>query len=145
MVHWPQDAHGDGGGPVDEGLAGAYRDYLACLDARAWSDLGRHVAEGVVHDDRPLGLAGYRRMLEDDVAAIPDLRFVAQLVVVDPPHVASRLWFDCHPRGTFLGLPVDGRRVAFAEHATYRFDDARRVQRVWSVVDRAAIAAQLPG
>jgi predicted ester cyclase len=83
-------------------------------------------------------------MLEDDVRAIPDLRFEVQLLLVDPPLLACRLAFDCTPVGRFLDLPVDGRRVAFAEHVLYRFDD-RRIAEVWSIIDKAAIEAQLPG
>jgi len=120
----------------------AYRRYLACLDARDWARLGEFVAEDVRHNDRPLGLAGYRAMLEQDVRAIPDLRFEAEFVVVEGPRLAARLRFDCTPTGTFLGLPVDGRRVVFAENVFYEFRDGR-IARVWSVIDKTAIERQL--
>ncbi len=123
-------------------LGDVYRAYLACLNARDWPGLARFVHDDVRHNGRRLGLAGYREMLERDVAAIPDLRFEIELLVCEPPRVASRLRFDCTPRGTFLGLPVDGRRVAFAENVFYEFRGGRIVQ-VWSVVDKAAVEAQL--
>ncbi|MDE3175937.1 MAG: ester cyclase, partial [Pseudomonadota bacterium] len=50
--------------------------------------------------------------------------------------------FDCAPRAVFLGLPVNGRRVLFAENVFYRFN-GDRIAEVWSVVDKAAIEAQL--
>ena len=89
-----------------------------------------------------LGLAGYRAMLERDVAEIPDLSFDIRLLIVDPPHVASRLAFDCAPKGRFLGLDIDGRRVAFTENVFYEIREGK-IDAVWSIVDKAAIEAQL--
>ena len=123
-------------------LSSLYRDYIACLNAREWVDLGRFVHDEVAHNDRAIGLAGYRAMLEQDCDAIPDLRYTVQLLVADRGHVASRLAFNCAPRGRFLGLPVNGRRVTFAENVFYAFRE-ERIWRVWSVIDKAAIEAQL--
>ena len=96
------------------------------------------------HNGRPLGLAGYRAMLERDCAEIPDLRFEIRLLVAEPPFVASRLAFDCTPVGTFLGLPVHGKRVSFTENVFYEFREGR-IRQVWSIIDKAAIEAQLQG
>ncbi|RYB02258.1 ester cyclase [Lichenibacterium ramalinae] len=123
-------------------LAELYRAYIACLNARDWARLDRFVGDAVVHHPAGRGLATYRAMLERDVAEIPDLRFEIGLLVAEPPHVAARLLFDCTPKGRFLGLPVDGRRVAFAENVIYRFADGR-IAEVWSLVDRGAIERQL--
>lgn len=123
-------------------LADAYRQYIACLNRRDWTSLGRFVCDDVERNGERLGLGGYRAMLEGDFAAIPDLRFDIRLLVCDPPHVASRLWFDCTPTGALFGLPVNGRRVAFAENVMYQFRDGR-IARVWSVIDTASIAAQV--
>lgn len=119
-----------------------YRDYISCLNAQDWPSLGRFVHDEAVHNGRPFGLAGYRQMLETDFRTIPDLVFTIDLLLADPPCVSARLWFDCSPRGMFLGLPVNGRRVSFAEHVVYRFD-ANRIREVWSVIDKSAIEAQL--
>ena len=123
-------------------LADIYRAYIACLNAQDWGRLGQFVDEGAVHNSRQFGLAGYRAMLERDFAEIPDLHFNIELLLSDPPHLASRLRFDCTPKGQFLGLDVDGRRVVFTENVFYQFRDARIIE-VWSVVDKAAIEAQL--
>ncbi|WP_239031772.1 ester cyclase [Paroceanicella profunda] len=104
-------------------LTALYHGYIACLNARDWARLGEYVGDSVRHNGRPLGLAGYRAMLEGDVATIPDLRFEVRLLAADPPVVAARLWFDCHPKAGFLGLPVNGRRVCFAENV---FTPSRR-------------------
>lgn len=123
-------------------LARRYRDYIACLNRQDWAGLERFVHDEVRHNGRQLGLAGYRAMLVKDFREIPDLRFDVRMLVCDPPLVASRLVFDCTPAGRFLGLDVDGRRVVFAENVFYEFRDGRIAQ-VWSVIDKAAIEAQL--
>jgi predicted ester cyclase len=123
-------------------LADVYRAYIACLNAQDWPQLARFVHDDASHNGRPLGLSGYRAMLEQDFSEIPDLRFNIDLLIVDPPHVASRLRFDCTPKGRFLGLGVNGRRVAFTENVFYQFRDGK-IARVWSVIDKAAIEAQL--
>jgi predicted ester cyclase len=127
---------------TEDALSQHYRDYIACLNRQDWPNLHRFVADDARHNGRPFGLAGYRAMLERDFEEIPDLQFNIELLVCDPPHVASRLRFDCRPKGLFLGLPVNGRRVNFTENVFYEFRDERIVE-VWSVVDKAAIEAQL--
>lgn len=123
-------------------LADIYHGYIACLNKQDWLELGRFVHDDVHHNGARLGLQGYRAMLEKDFADIPDLRFDVQLLVSDPPVIASRLEFDVTPKGAFLGLPVNGRRVRFTENVFYRFEKGR-IERVWSVIDKAAIEAQL--
>ncbi|WP_159716101.1 ester cyclase [Geminicoccus flavidas] len=127
-----------------EDLRAIYRDYIACLNSQDWPNLGRFVDDAVIHNDRPFGLAGYRAMLEENFADIPDLYFDVRMLLCDPPHVVSRIWFDCTPKGSFLGLAVNGRKVTFAENVIYQFHDGKIVQ-VWSIVDKAAIEAQLQG
>jgi predicted ester cyclase len=62
-------------------------------------------------------------MLERDFKEIADLQFNIELLICEPPHVASR-------------------PVTFAETVFYRFRD-ERIAEVRSVVDKAAIEAQL--
>jgi predicted ester cyclase len=123
-------------------LADFYRGYIACLNAQDWPRLGDFVGADAAHNGRPFGLAGYRAMLVRDFETIPDLRFVIDRLACEPPLVAARLAFDCHPAGDFLGLPVDGRRVAFTENVFYEVRDGR-IRAVWSIVDRQAVAAAL--
>lgn len=123
-------------------LTGIYRDYIACLNRQDWPSLGQFVHDDVTHNARPLGLAGYRAMLEQDFREIPDLRFNIEMLIADPPNIAARLKFDCRPLGMFLGLAVNGRRVSFCENVFYEFR-AGKIQQVWSVIDKAAIEAQL--
>ena len=123
-------------------LADLYRGYIACLNQQDWPALGQFVHEGVAHNARQIGLPGYRAMLEQDFREIPDLRFNIALLISDPPNIAARLKFDCTPAGTFLALPVNGRRVSFSENVFYELRDGK-IWQVWSVIDKAAIEAQL--
>ena len=123
-------------------LADRYRSYIACLNEQDWANLGNFVHDEVRYNGKHIGLLGYREMLEGDFRAIPDLFFDIQLVICEPPHVASRLQFDCTPKGELFGLPINGRRVQFAENVFCEFLD-RKIESVWSIIDKAAIEAQL--
>ena len=123
-------------------LLNIYRSYIDCLNRQDWPALGQYVHDDVARNARPLGLSGYRAMLEQDFREIPDLHFSIELLVSDPPSIAARLKFDCTPVGTFLGLPINGKRVSFCENVFYEFRDGK-IWQVWSIVDKAAIEAQL--
>ncbi|RTL54557.1 MAG: ester cyclase [Bradyrhizobiaceae bacterium] len=123
-------------------LSEIYRGYIACLNKQDWAMLGQFVHDDVHYNDKWIGLGGYRAMLERDFREIPDLHFNIAILVADFPYVASRLKFDCTPRGKFLGLDVDGRKVSFSENVFYEFQN-EKIWRVWSVIDKAAIEAQL--
>ena len=123
-------------------LSRIYRDYIACLNKQDWPSLGRFVDDEVIHNGRRFGLSGYREMLKKDFDEISDLYFNVELLIADPPHVASRIRFDCSPKGHFLGLPVNGTRVSFSENVIYEFRDEKIVE-VWSVIDKAAIESRI--
>ena len=123
-------------------LSGLYRAYLACLNTQDWPRLEQFVGEGVFYNGQRVGLQNYREMLEGDFEAIPDLYFDLQLLICEPPYLASRLRFDCTPKGEVFGLPVNGKRVCFSENVFYEFREGK-IEHVWSVIDKAAIEAQL--
>lgn len=130
-------------GPSQESAAvSMYKQYIACLNARDWNELGEFVTADVAHNDRPLGVYGYRAMLEENVRDIPDLYFDADIVVANAIHIASRLRFDCTPVQDFLGVPVNGRRIVFHEHAFYTLR-AGKIANVFSVIDKTAIERQV--
>jgi len=127
---------------TDSELAKVYRGYIACLNEQDWPTLARFVHEDVRHNGKQIGVKGYREMLERDFAEIPDLYFNIELLVAQPPHVASRLHFNCTPRERFLDLDVNGVKLSFVENVFYEFLD-KKILHVWSVIDKAAIEAQL--
>lgn len=123
-------------------LRDVYRGYIACLNQQDWAALGQFVDEDVRYNDTRVGLSGYREMLERDYRQIPDLQFHIRFLIADPEHIAARLDFNCTPIGEFMGLPVNGRKVQFSENVFYRFREGRIIE-VWSVIDKAAVEAQL--
>jgi len=124
-----------------DALVGHYRGYIACLNRRDWAGLGRYVGEDVCYNGERIGLDGYRAMLIADVRAIPDLNFSVEQLICDPPVVAARLSFDCHPAGMLFGIAVNGRRVRFEENVFYAIGSGR-IRDVRSVIDKAAVAGQ---
>jgi predicted ester cyclase len=123
-------------------LSKIYRDYIACLNKQDWPQLEEFVHDEVSYNGRQIGILGYREMLQKDFHEIPDLYFDVRLLISDPPYIASRLRFDCSPKGTFLGLHVNGKRVSFTENVFYEFQ-GEKIWQVWSVIDKAAIEAHL--
>jgi len=123
-------------------LCDVYRGYIACLNKQDWPNLGKFVHEDVHYNGKRIGLSGYREMLEGDFRAIPDLYFDIQLLMSEPPRIASRLRFDCRPKGMLFDLPVNGKKVQFAENVFYEFLDGQ-IAKVCSIIDKAAIASQL--
>ena len=123
-------------------LSDIYRGYIACLNAQDWANLGAFVHDAAQYNGRAITLTDYREMLRKDFREIPDLFFDIQLLIAEPPVIACRLRFDCTPKAMFFGLPINGKRVSFCENVFYEFRD-RKIERVWSVIDKAAIEAQL--
>lgn len=119
-----------------------YRAYIDCLNRQDWPALGRFVDQNVHYNGERIGLSGYREMLENDFRAIPDLQFVIDLLMADPPRIAARLYFDCTPVGELFGFAVNGQRVSFTENVFYEFSDGR-IRNVYSVIDKATVQAQL--
>ena len=124
------------------GLSDIYRAYIACLNKQDWPKLDQFVDDEVTYNGQRIGISGYREMLERDFREIPDLYFDIRLLICDPPYIASRLRFDCTPKGNFLGLHVNGKKVSFTENVFYEFR-RERIAEVWSVIDKVAIEAQL--
>lgn len=119
-----------------------YQSYIACLNAQDWDKLGNYVGTEVAYNGEAVGLAAYRQAREREFREVPDLHFKVSILLSDQKTVASRLEFDISPSGEFLGLPVNGRRVKFCENVFYEYEGGKIV-RVWSVLDKAAIEAQL--
>lgn len=123
-------------------LSDVYRNYIACLNQQDWSKLKQYVDNNVCYNDKQIGLSGYRKMLERDFYDIPDLHFNIQLLVSDGPYIASRLSFDCSPKGKFFGFNINGKRILFSENVFYEFQNGKIVK-VWSIIDKTTIESQL--
>jgi predicted ester cyclase len=127
---------------IKTNLSDIYRDYIACLNKQDWPKLEWFVHDEVCYNGQRIGISGYRETLKRDFYEVPDLYFNIHLLISDPPYIASRLRFDCTPKGRFLGLDVNGKRVSFAENVFYEFR-REKIEQVWSVIDKAAIESHL--
>ena len=119
-----------------------YWSYIACLNNQNCPNLEQFVHDEVYYNDQRIGISGYRDMLERDFIEIPDLHFDVQLLISDPPYIASRIGFNCTPKRKFLDPPVNEKRVAFTEDVFYELHE-KKVRQVWSVIDKPTIEAQL--
>ena len=72
-------------------LSNVYRDYIDYLNKQDWPRLGQFVHDGAIHNGRQIGLSGYLEMLERDFDEIADLYFNIDMLIADPPYIASRL------------------------------------------------------
>jgi predicted ester cyclase len=128
--------------PENADLESRYRAYLAALDERRLDDLVHYVHDELTYNGELMTRAQYQALIAADIAATPDLTYDAHIVVACGDQVACRIVFDCTPQREFLGFTPNGARLTFAEHVFYRFVDGR-IAAVSSLIDRAAIAAQL--
>lgn len=126
----------------DAALAEHYRSYIDTLNERPAGRLEPFVHEQVIYNGERKSLSEYRALIEEAIAAAPDLVFKIGLLVVEGEMVAAKLDFDCTPKGCFIGIETDGRRVAFSEHVFYRFSGGK-IAEVFSLVDHWSVAQQL--
>ncbi len=126
----------------DADLEVHYRRYLDCLNDRRIDELDEFVHEDLVYNGEPETRADYRDRIAESIAAIPDLRYEARLIVVQGDRVACRLLFECTPQSEWLGLQPTGASISFSEHIFYGFREGR-IHEAWSLVDVPAIEAQL--
>ena len=116
-----------------------YREYLDCLNARRFQELPQFVHDELRYNHRPMTRDEYGQMIAENVLAMPDLLFQAELLAVEGAVIGARLTFRCVPVREFLGWQPNGRAVAFAEHVFYRLRDGR-IEEVWSLLEPPRLA-----
>ena len=98
-----------------------YLAYIACLNAQDWSRLADFVEVDVRHNNRPLGVAGYRAMLQNDFATIPDLRYEVELLVGNTNCVGSRLDSTARREAISWACPSTARGSYFRRTCSTNF------------------------
>jgi aspartyl-tRNA synthetase len=131
---------------MDDGTRGRledfYRRYNRCCNDHDLGSLGAFVADDVMVDGEPRGLAAYVAGLEAVVRAFPDYRWEIRHLLVDPPLVAAHFVDTGTHRGEFLGVPATGRAVTTQEFAFYRIT-GDRIREVWVTADDLRLLSQL--
>ncbi len=120
---------------IDEVLVGSDFAVLAELTACTCVD---HAASA----GQPSGLAGVAFLMTAWRAAFPDLAIAIEELVAEGETVAVRSTVCGTHRGTFLGVPPTGRRVAVMTMELYRLAGSRIVER-WAVLDAPGLLRQL--
>jgi|SRR5690554_1070017 len=121
-----------------------YRRYIDCLNRRQLDKLNQFVNQKFTYNSRVISLYDYQEMLNQNIIDIPDLYFAIELLIPAENQVASRLIFDCTPVGEFMGIGIFGKKVIFTEHVFYELQKGK-INKVWSVIDKDAIRAQVRG
>lgn len=125
----------------NEDLADVYRRYIESILAGDLVSMTHFVAENVVHNDKHLGLEGYKKLLKRNII---DTKMDIQInrVVADHDHVAAVLIFTTseHTR-ELVGYKLDGKTFSYKENVIYDFDEDRRIKEVHSVVETDVIRA----
>jgi predicted ester cyclase len=125
-------------------LAEVYRRYNATCNEHRFGDLGQFVADDVVVNGEPDGLAGYVAGLEAVVRAFPDYRWDLRHLLVDGDLVSAHFVDTGTHRGEWLGVPPTGRMVTTQEFALYRWSGGR-ITEVWVTADNLRVLDQLRG
>jgi steroid delta-isomerase-like uncharacterized protein len=107
------------------GHADFYRRYIDRCNERQWEELGAYVAENVQVNGVVQDLQNYVAGLQAVIQAFPDFRWEIQELVVEADVLAARLTNAGTHRGTFLGVPATGRRIATIELAMYHLDNGK--------------------
>jgi steroid delta-isomerase-like uncharacterized protein len=119
-----------------------YRRYNALCNAHDFDSLGEFVAEDVVVNGEPQGLAGYREGLAAVATAFPDYQWRLEHLLAEGDWLAAHFADSGTHCGTFLGLPPTGKAVVTQEFAFYRLESGKIVE-VWVTADDLATLQQL--
>lgn len=128
---------------TEQDLADRYRRYIDCLNERRLDDVDEFVDDVLVHNGERMTRAAWKAgPIGENTAALPDLRWQIEQLVVGADRLAARLIDTGTPRQQWLGLHPTGASVQFSEHVFYTFRGGR-IATVWSVIDKVAVETQL--
>lgn len=119
-----------------------YSSYLDCLNTGRLEALSEFVNSKLLYNQQQITLPDYHNMLLQNKKDIPDLFFDLRLLVTSGDKIAARLSFNCTPVGSFLGIPVNGRKVEFTEHVFYQLKN-NKIATIWSLIDTDIIKSQV--
>ena len=118
-------------------LEQTYRGYVGCINERTMkANLHNFVHPRVIHNGKTLTLDEFRRSIEANIMAVPDLVVAFHTVIVDEKaqRVAARLESTGTPVVALGGAEPTGNQSRFAEHVTYQFRGGK-ISSLWSIGD----------
>ena len=90
------------------------------------------------------GLETFKQAIGPFFAAFPDLSVSLESLTAEDDRVAARFGVQATHEGEFMGVAPTGRRVTWAGHPLYRFEDGRIVEE-WFFEDHVSLLRQLGG
>jgi steroid delta-isomerase-like uncharacterized protein len=104
-------------------------------DLEAIDDL--YAADVVIHNaapGTPAGIEGVRHAIGGFRAAVPDLQFTLEEVIVDGDIAANRWSMTGTQKGEFMGRPSTGQKMTMSGLAMVRLADGK-IAEIWTAMN----------
>jgi steroid delta-isomerase-like uncharacterized protein len=119
-----------------------YLQYVAALDGRELDRMDQYVADDVVLNGTPGRRDDVVADMRSILAAVPDMRWKVEELLVDRDRIAVRAVNTGTPEKEWLGVPPTGKSFEIVEYAIYRVRDGRFVE-MTNLHDSADVLRQL--
>ncbi|MEV1045677.1 ester cyclase [Streptomyces sp. NPDC049916] len=126
----------------DETLRAWYSSYISALNAHAFDGMDAFIADHVLLNGEPGVREDVVAVQKEDVAAVPDLHWAVDEMLVDRDRLAVRVRNTGTPVREWLGVAPTGASFEIVEYAIYRISDGRFVQ-MTALHDGAELRRQL--
>ncbi len=119
-----------------------YSSYLDACNAHDLDRMSRFYGPDIRVNDAPMDRDKVAAKFAPIFAAFPDWHWQVRNLAIDGDLVSLHFTVTGTHRGTYLGVPATGRRVAITQFTLYRVEDGLFAD-VWDLADMAAIPGQL--
>ncbi len=127
-----------------EELRDFYRRYVDLANRRDFDRMDEFAHDEVIVNGHPVRRDDMVTEFRRHTAAVPDLSWKIEDLVVDGDRVAARLTDTGTPVREWNGLAPTGATVSIAETAFYRVEDGR-FKVMWYLMDADGLRRQLAG
>ena len=124
-----------------EEMRAFYDRYVSAANAREFGFIASLIHDDIILNGKPAKREGAIKAFEDFAAAVPDIAWELEDIVIEGDRIAARLRDSGTPRAAF-GVEPNGARVEFAEVAFYKIRDGRFAE-MWFMIDVHSIAEQM--
>jgi len=113
---------------TESSLSQIYCSYIKAIRDHDLAKIDEYVSETVVHNDKHLGLQGYKELLCRNIIQT-EVSIEIKRLIADKNHVAAVLIFTTKPSTeSLVGIRLDGRPFSYAENVIYDFKDGKIVE-----------------
>ena len=126
----------------DINLREFYERYIAALNARDFDVMGEFIQDEVTLNGEPGSRNDVLAVQKADVAAVPDLHWELQNLIIDGDRLAAQLINTGTPVKEWLGTTPTGASFEIVEYAIYQVRDGKFVHMA-ALHDAEALQRQL--